>query len=728
MSFLELKSISKFYVDKDNVYVGAKDINLSFEIGEFVAITGKSGSGKTTLLNIIGGIDTYEKGELLINDEQTSHFTQSDWEEYRQKYISFIFQDYNIIDSFTVLENVELALMHIKDFKERRVKAKDLIEKVGMTPFINNKGSKLSGGQKQRTVIARALAKESPIILADEPTGNLDSKTAKEIIKLLKEVSKNKLVIMVTHSFSMLQGVASREIRIFDGNVEFDNVLNKNLNIEGNLNIDKSFFKNDSLYNGITLGKKLLFSKPKLAIYLCSLMILGMILMFSITVFCNNKFESTENVDMFDYVDGRVLLMKKDESLITSSELKELENKYSAKRSLRYDYLMDQHSLMYYSDYGSKKTLSTRINYGINFGICDYGTYPKQTNEVMLYLPISFKRKEVYLHRISLYNIFFNVSGIKYFYDNNKTPYCILNEDGYKIVSSVCFLRTHNISCYFETSSADIFYINNFYTSFSLDSNKYMIMDDNFNIDNFKNINFHLKISYQINEEQNNTIKLKKELYYFNVYDKTNFCDFEQSTHKSVILGTQLIQSIADEIIEYQYKQSSLFFKNDREAKKAINNLKNSGYIATLSNVTYYKPSENVAIGYILNMLLILLWIITIIIVSLFLYLCLSKSLNAFKGDLAILRSMGIKTGEIKIAICTRIFLTLVPAILLLIIMAIIIYTSPILNPLFPFLYLHNYLLIILGLIIICCLITFNHLNKMFNKSVKKALRGDYND
>ena len=277
MVFLELNNISKFYVDKDNVYVGVKDINLTFEIGEFVAITGKSGSGKTTLLNIIGGIDTYEKGELLINGEQTSHFTQSDWEEYRQRYISFIFQDYNIIDSFTVLENVELALMHIKDCKERKAKAKDLIKKVGMTPFINNKGSKLSGGQKQRTVIARALAKESPIILADEPTGNLDSKTAKEIIELLKEVSKNKLVIMVTHSFSMLQGVASREIRIFDGKVEFDNVLNKKLNIDRNLNNDKTFLKNDSLYNGFTLGKKLLFSKPKLAIYLCSLMILAIL-------------------------------------------------------------------------------------------------------------------------------------------------------------------------------------------------------------------------------------------------------------------------------------------------------------------------------------------------------------------------------------------------------------------------------------------------------------------
>ena len=129
---------------------------------------------------------------------------QSDWEEYREKYISFIFQDYNIIDNFTVLQNVELALMNTYDPIERRKKALELLNRVGMSKAIHQKGSKLSGGQKQRTVIARALAKDSPIILADEPTGNLDSETSKEIIDLLHEVSKNKLVIIVTHNYEQV--------------------------------------------------------------------------------------------------------------------------------------------------------------------------------------------------------------------------------------------------------------------------------------------------------------------------------------------------------------------------------------------------------------------------------------------------------------------------------------------------------------------------------------------
>ena len=198
MALLTLKDIGKIYVSEGNVAVGIRGVNLSFDRGEFVAITGKSGSGKSTLLNVISGMDSYEEGELYIEGQTTSHYLQPEWEEYRQKYISFIFQDYNIIESFTVLQNVELALMHIEDKKARRERAMELIRRVGLASHVKQKGSKLSGGQKQRTVIARALAKDSPIILADEPTGNLDSATSKEIIELLREVSKDKLLIVVT--------------------------------------------------------------------------------------------------------------------------------------------------------------------------------------------------------------------------------------------------------------------------------------------------------------------------------------------------------------------------------------------------------------------------------------------------------------------------------------------------------------------------------------------------
>jgi ABC-type lipoprotein export system ATPase subunit len=212
MSLLTLQNIGKIYVSGSTVTVGIRGVNLSFDKGEFIAITGASGAGKSTLLNIISGMDSYEEGELYINGEPTSHYLQSDWEDYRNKYVSFIFQDYNIIESFTVLQNVELSLINIKSKKERKKRALELIEKVGMTPFVNQKGSKLSGGQKQRTVIARALAKDSPIILADEPTGNLDRATSLEIVNLLKELSKDKLLLMVTHNFEEVKEVATEDL------------------------------------------------------------------------------------------------------------------------------------------------------------------------------------------------------------------------------------------------------------------------------------------------------------------------------------------------------------------------------------------------------------------------------------------------------------------------------------------------------------------------------------
>ncbi len=278
MALLSLKDIGKIYVSEGNVTVGIRGVNLSFDKGEFVAVTGKSGSGKSTLLNVISGMDSYEEGELFIEGQPTSHYLQKEWEEYREKYISFIFQDYNIIESFTVLQNVELSLMHIEDKKERRKRALELLDRVGMTSHIKQKGSKLSGGQKQRTVIARALAKDSPIILADEPTGNLDSATSDEIIELLREVSKDKLLIVVTHNFEQLEKCATRHVRIFDGAVESDHVIShseaqyeETVSKENTANKKKS----SDFKKGLTLGHAIFVSKPRLSFFLCLLMIIG---------------------------------------------------------------------------------------------------------------------------------------------------------------------------------------------------------------------------------------------------------------------------------------------------------------------------------------------------------------------------------------------------------------------------------------------------------------------
>ena len=224
---LELKNVGKIYDSNDILTIGIRGINLGFDYNEFVTIEGESGSGKSTLLNVIGANDSYEEGELYINGEETSHYGAAEWEKYREKYIATVFQDFNIIENLTVLENVELALLRFEDKKLRHEKAKELIEKVGLTEQTNRRGSKLSGGEKQRTVIARALAKDAPVILADEPTGNLDVKASREIAKLLKDVSKDKLVIVVTHNPEFFVEYATRRVTIFDGGVKEDKVIEK---------------------------------------------------------------------------------------------------------------------------------------------------------------------------------------------------------------------------------------------------------------------------------------------------------------------------------------------------------------------------------------------------------------------------------------------------------------------------------------------------------------------
>ena len=215
---LEISDIKKDYVLKDQSVNALKGINICFRRSEFVAILGPSGCGKTTLLNIIGGLDRYTSGDLIIDGTSTKEFKDKDWDNYRNHRVGFVFQNYNLIQHQTVLENVELALTLSGVKKaERRKRAIQVLEKVGLGDKLKSKPNQLSGGQMQRVAIARALVNDPEIILADEPTGALDSKTSVQIMDLLKEVSKDRLVIMVTHNPDLANKYANRIIRLLDG-------------------------------------------------------------------------------------------------------------------------------------------------------------------------------------------------------------------------------------------------------------------------------------------------------------------------------------------------------------------------------------------------------------------------------------------------------------------------------------------------------------------------------
>lgn len=217
---LELKNIKKTYESSDLKQTALKGVSIAFRDKEFVSILGPSGSGKTTLLNIIGGLDNYTSGDLSINGVSTKEYTDRDWDNYRNHSVGFVFQNYNLIGHQSVLRNVELALtLSGVGRKERTERAKKALKEVGLAQHINKRPSQLSGGQMQRVAIARALVNNPEILLADEPTGALDSETSKQIMDLLKSVSKNRLVIMVTHNPELAKKYSTRIITIQDGKV-----------------------------------------------------------------------------------------------------------------------------------------------------------------------------------------------------------------------------------------------------------------------------------------------------------------------------------------------------------------------------------------------------------------------------------------------------------------------------------------------------------------------------
>lgn len=217
---LELKGIVKDYVSGETVVHALKGVNLAFRKTEFISILGPSGCGKTTMLNILGGLDKYTDGDLIINGKSTKHFTASDWDAYRNRCVGFVFQSYNLISHLSILANVEMALTLSGISRQERVtRAKEALEKVGLGEIVHKRPNQLSGGQMQRVAIARAIVNDPEIIMADEPTGALDSKTSVQIADLLKEISKDKLVVMVTHNDKLAEDYSTRIIKMKDGEI-----------------------------------------------------------------------------------------------------------------------------------------------------------------------------------------------------------------------------------------------------------------------------------------------------------------------------------------------------------------------------------------------------------------------------------------------------------------------------------------------------------------------------
>ena len=349
---IQLKNVSKFYYSKGMIASGISKVNLTLDKGEFVVITGESGSGKSTLLNVISGLDSYEEGEMYIDGKETSHYLASDFEEYRKKYIGNIFQHFNLVNSYTVYQNVELIL-RINGYSKADTKKRvtEILQRVGLSAYAKTKVSKLSGGQKQRVSIARALAKDTDIIVADEPTGNLDSASAAGIVELLSAISRDKLVIVVTHNFEQFEAYATRKIKMYDGKVVEDEKVTQPVRTAGEGSA-LSFVAAAGRASGrisvpskIRLGLRNTFNiVPKFLLLLVVFLFVVVAVTSEYTSFQHNK-EENSNLGYNSYFNNfspdRVVLKKSDGSQFTEDDLKAIRQIDNIKSVAACDVLLD---------------------------------------------------------------------------------------------------------------------------------------------------------------------------------------------------------------------------------------------------------------------------------------------------------------------------------------------------------------------------------------------------
>lgn len=292
---LEIRNIKKSYKTGTFIQHALKDVSISFRPNEFVAILGPSGSGKTTLLNIIGGLDRYDSGDLVINGKSTKKFSDSNWDSYRNNCVGFIFQSYNLINHLNILENVEMSLtLSGVSKKVRKQKALDALKQVGLINHAYKKPNQLSGGQMQRVAIARALVNEPDIILADEPTGALDSTTSVQIMELIKEIAKDKLVIMVTHNKELAYDYANRIIELKDGELINDTNPHEQIKNNQEYKIRKTAM---SFFTALSLSFKNIETKKGrtfLTAFASSIGIIGIALILSLSNGFNIEVEKFE--------------------------------------------------------------------------------------------------------------------------------------------------------------------------------------------------------------------------------------------------------------------------------------------------------------------------------------------------------------------------------------------------------------------------------------------------
>ena len=681
---LRLKNIGKIYDSNDILTIGIRGVNLDFDYNEFVTIEGESGSGKSTLLNVIAANDSYEEGELYFNGAETSHYSETDWEKYREKNIAMIFQDFNIIENLTVLENVELALLRVEDKIERRKTAEDLIAKVGLTAQKNRKGSKLSGGEKQRTVIARALAKDSPVILADEPTGNLDVKASKEVAALLKAVSKDKLVIVVTHNPEFFVKYATRRVTIFDGSVKEDQVIRKPL---PKTSADKEEIKAgkwQNFKNTMHIGTLNYKSRPKFtAMMSFALFVCAITLFLVISVFGNSLIRPTQVPLDGTGVTGKVILSNRSNS-ITQSDLDEVAGQTKAGY-----FLLDRNLSEFSVDIPKRGGLSS--SYTLTCLYDPYKYCPEAGNAVL----IMSKSEDGDVETIK--NMIVNAEiGIK-----NITLKTTVD-----LTEPKLYLGYDDLNAYgkkMQSVNSVMKLGNNETTVFTFRAGEELAAGEI----NLVNSNFYAADGKQV---------------VFNAKTDKSYVVVSSDKKKEDVSGLIVEMNAEDYAVMFAGEetsvQSALYYASDGDAKAAVKNLP-GGYMGMLSDSDVYV--QNAGDVFTNN----ILWYLALIAASLLFAMLISvifmRSVKIFQADFAVYRTLGISRKISSRSLYVQMALIFLPTLVLLPAVSLIATLMPFSS--LPFISAGNYFFVEFMLLLIVECVAFGFNRNINGQSIRKSLR-----
>lgn len=731
---LKLKDVSKFYYNKGIITAGFTKVSVDFKLGEFVVITGESGSGKSTLLNVLSGTDSYEEGEMYINGVETSHYTEAEFEDYRKKYIGNIFQNFNLVNSYSVYQNVELVLL-INGYTKKDIKEKinNILKEVDLYRFRRTKVSKLSGGQKQRVAIARALAKETPIIIADEPTGNLDSRSAKSVLGILHKISKDKLVIIVTHNYDQVEEYATRKIKMHDGRIIEDKVLVKT---KQDIVPEASKYANITFLSKLRIGLRNTFNIiPKFLLTFLVYFFMVAALLSEYSSFKKADYESGKmgyNGYFQNTDDRRIVLQKNDKSYFTDEDYEKIKSLSNIDYIVKDDLLLDN-AISFVNEETNLYLYGTAKDINRFTGSVDVGRTPQNENEIIIAgfkedYYISQMADQILESNLQLQNMMrgeyvgsYRIVGIKYEDINQYAFYCsdavlqVVKDMADDYYSSIEFTlsgkkyKSEKWNTYMQIVanvnipkgeayvSADITYLCSNYSC----RNKVISMTNS-----------------NIYYEQSNEVKITKSYNKNNFNSLTGLKKYDEHNGKIFVNPDDY-----EALFNKNYFQSSVFVKDVKEIYNTEKKLQDLNIKTLLIKDTLANWDEGVSqVLRIMQVVVTIVLIIVMFFISYFIIKIILKSRNIYFTTIRILgasKKVSKQLLDIELLTVSNLAYIIVIGFLLLVHYNIV--NLSYIKDLMTYISIRDYILIYIILILMTELISSKFAKSIFKKSAMKT-------